>query len=310
MKDKLSIVYDITKCCPWNCDICCMGATTDKNECTDELSHSEKIAAVESIAELKQTRDIKIDFSGGEIFTDMRNVDIIQYASLLLGRANIGISTSGYRIDDTLAGRLSEYISECEMTMDVVPGDSYPLRPRGYALAAAKAAPLLKKHGITTGIQTVLACSNCKENILRGIYKWICDEGIDCWSLLKFYPSGRGAKYPEEQLDEKQEAWAVDFIQKMHLANPSANKPVIDFHYTMKGHAKHSDECRCVRKSIGILPNGDVTSCFWAVNAATGIIAPKFHLGNLKDERLTAILNGEKAAYWLKCSHNCELEAA
>lgn len=310
MNDTLSIVYDITGNCPWKCPICCMGADSDQSRCSQELSHEEKLLAVEKIARLKPRRNIKIDFSGGEIFTDMGNVEVVEHAARLLGRENIGISSSGYRIDDALAQRLSRCISECEMTMDTAPGQPYRLRPIGYALAAAKAAPFLIKHGISTGIQTVLAKSNCQEPILRDIYKWVCSEGIDCWSLLKFYPSGRGAAYPEEQLGKEQEAWAVAFIQEMDRQNPSARKPRIDFHYTMKGHPKYSEECRCVRKSIGILPNGDVTSCFWAVDADTGIVAPKFRLGSLKDQSLTDILSGEKAAYWLNCSHRCELEAA
>lgn len=310
MKDYLSIVYDMTALCPWNCPICCMGATTDQSVCSRELSYEQKLEVIKKIADAARLRNIRIDFSGGELFTDERNVNVIEYASRLLGQEHIGISSSGYKIDDRMARRLSNCISECEMTMDTVPGRPYPLRPAGYALTAAKAVPFLKKHGITTGIQTVLARSNCREDILRDLYQWICNEGIDCWSLLKFYPSGRGKAYPQEKLDPEQEDWAVRFIQEMHEANPSGEKPKVDFHYTMKGHPKHSAECRCVKKSIGIMPDGNVTSCFWAVDADTGIISPKFSLGNLKEQSLTDIINGEKAAYWLDCSHHCELEAA
>lgn len=310
MMNNLSIVYDVTRQCPWNCAICCMGAEMKKNECVRELSFEEKMDVVEKIAEVKHIRNVRVDFSGGEIFTDMRNVEVIEHAAEILGCENIGISSSGYMIDDKLARRLSKCICECEMTMDVAPGQSYSLRPRGYALAAAKAVPFLKKYGITTGIQTVLAQSNCQEKILRDIYSWICNEGVECWSLLKFYPSGRGADYPEEQLNEEMEAWVVGIIQEMHRRNTAKHKPKIDFHYTMKGHEKYSDECRCVKKSIGIMPDGEVTACFWAVDSNTGIIAPKFRLGNLKEQTLTDIILGEKAEYWMNCRHCCELKAA
>ena len=310
MKDKLSIVYDMTLRCPWDCPICCMGAKTEQSACRQELSFDQKLEVIDKIAEATQLRDIRVDFSGGEIFTDLRNVEVIEYAARLLGQDRIGISSSGFRIDDEMALRLSQCISECEMTMDTAPGQPYPLRPMGYAIAAAKAAPFLKKHGISTGIQTVLARSNCREDILRNVYKWVCQEGIDCWSLLKFYPSGRGAAYPHEKLDPDQEVWAVRFIQQLDEANPSPDKPKVDFHYTMKGHPKHSDECRCVKKSIGIMPDGSVTSCFWAVDANTGIIAPKFKLGNLREQSLTDIISGAAAKYWLCCSHHCELTAA
>ena len=163
-----------------------------------------------------------------------------------------------------------------------------------------------KEHKKLFGIMNRLFSMNEKESKSQ----WVCQEGIDCWSLLKFYPSGRGAAYPHEKLDPDQEVWAVRFIQQLDEANPSPDKPKVDFHYTMKGHPKHSDECRCVKKSIGIMPDGSVTSCFWAVDANTGIIAPKFKLGNLREQSLTDIISGAAAKYWLCCSHHCELTAA
>lgn len=310
MKKKLSIVYDITKRCPWNCAICCMGASSDKAVCGDEPLLSEKLQMIDNIAQVRCMRDVRIDFSGGEIFTNMDHVQVIEHAASLLGRENIGISTSGYRVDDTLAKQLSACVSECEMTMDTVPDCEYPLRPKGYASAAAKALPYLKKYGITTGIQTVLARSNCNEKMLRDMYGWICSHEVDNWSLLKFYPSGRGAAYQEEKLTKEEELWAVRYITEMNDENLSVHKPQIDFHYTMEGHKKYTAECRCVKKSIGILPNGDVTACFWAVDACTGIIDTKFRLGNLREQQLTDIISGKEALYWLKCSHHCELGAA
>ena len=78
----------------------------------------------------------------------------------------------------------------------------------------------------------------------------------------------------------------------------------------MKGHKKYSRECRCVRKSIGVLPNGSVTSCFWAIDSSMEIIDSKYLLGSVKDNTMDEILNGDKAAYWMNCAHECELKAA
>ena len=310
MGSKLSVIYDMTYKCPWNCPICCMGATSCGDEDRDELALGEKKRIVEKIAEAKKMRQVRIDFSGGEIFTNLDNVEVIEYAAELLGRENIGISSSGYLIGDAMARRLAGCISDCEMTMDTVPGSKYALRPDGYPLAAAAAVPFLKKYGITTGIQTVLAHSNCNAENLRSLYGWLCQNGVDCWSILRFYPSGRGAAYPQERISEEEEAWAVRFITEMGESYPGKNNPVIDFHYTMKGHKKYSTECRCVKKSIGIMPNGTVTSCFWAVDAGTRIVDARYELGNLRRQSLVDILQGEKAAYWMKCHHGCELGAA
>lgn len=310
MKTKLSVIYDMTKRCPWNCSICCMGATSGKNSLGDELDLDRKLSLMEDLAVVDLFRDVHIDFSGGEIFTNMDNILVIEKAAELLDKEKVGISSSGYRIDDAVAKRLSHCISDCEMTMDVVPGQNYHLRPIGYAVAAAKAIPHLQRYGIGTGIQTVLAHSNCNEETLRSLYEYLCDAGVDNWSILKFYPSGRGANYPEEALTEEEETWAVEFIKSLDAENQSSKKPEIDFHYTMKGHKKYSKECRCVRKSIGIMPDGAVTSCFWAIDSDTGVIDTKYLLGSVKEDSLAEIITGERAAYWMYCTHKCELSAA
>lgn len=310
MKSKLSVIYDITKKCPWDCSICCMGACSGSDALKDELSLECKLRLMDDLKQVNKFRDVSIDFSGGEIFTNMDNVMVVEKAASLLGKERVGISTSGFLVDDKLAERLSRCISECEMTMDVVPGQHYALRPIGYAVAAAKAIPHLQRYGINVGIQTVLAHSNCNEKVLQDIYCYLCEAGVEQWSILKFYPSGRGANYASEVLTKAEEEWAVKFITALDDANASVNKPKIDFHYTMKGHKKSSTECRCVRKSIGILPDGMVTSCFWAVDSTTGIVDSKYMLGSVKDSSLVEILNNKKSAYWLACSHECELSVA
>lgn len=310
MKSKLSVIYDITKKCPWNCCICCMGASSGCDAIANELSLERKLSLMNDLEEVNAFRDVSIDFSGGEIFTNEENICVVEKAASILGKEKVGISTSGFLMTPELAKRLSSCICECEMTMDVVPGQEYALRPKGYAIAAANAIPHLQKHNITIGIQTVLAHSNCNKKTLREIYEYLCRAGVEKWSILKFYPSGRGADYKHEVLSCEEEAWAVEYITDLDFQNPSAKKPAIDFHYTMKGHKKHSDECRCVRKSIGILPDGTVTSCFWAVDSSTGIIEPKYLLGSVKDNRLVEILKNNKSAYWMDCPHSCELAVA
>lgn len=308
--NKLSVIYDITKQCPWNCNICCMGALSGCEALKGELSLERKLSLMDDLAEINKVREVHIDFSGGEIFTNFDNILVVEKAASLLGKDRVGISSSGYRMSNMLAERLSHCVNDFEMTMDVVPGREYALRPTGYAIAAANALPHLHRHGIKTGIQTVLAHSNCNKENLRDIYDYLCEKEVDNWSLLKFYPSGRGAGFIQEKLTDEEEAWAVNFISELDNANCSSKKPEVDFHYTMKGHKKHTTECRCVRKSIGIMPDGLVTSCFWAINADSGVSDEKFLLGSVKDETIMEILSGERATYWMNCLHGCELMAA
>lgn len=68
---KLSIIYDVTALCPWDCPICCMGASSNPECRRDELTREQKLAIVPMLTELRGAGyDVRIDLSGGEIFTN------------------------------------------------------------------------------------------------------------------------------------------------------------------------------------------------------------------------------------------------
>ena len=307
--NSLSIIWDTTLHCPWDCSICCMGATSDRTCVRNELSLSQKLAVVQQIAEVCENGyNVRTDLSGGEIFTNTdEHKKVIRALSDVLGKDKVGVSCSGYGIDKELAEFLGETVSDVEMTMDVVPHRRYKLRPTGYSVAAAKAVSKLKEAGCKVGIQTVVSTYNSDYMDAMSVFSWACVTGVDNWSLLRFFPSGRGNDHPEAAMTNAQCEEFVRMVREMVDKTPARHKPEVDFHYLMPGHKKHTDVCRCVRHSIGILPNGDVVSCFWALDSATGAISPKFFLGNVKEQSLLEILNSEKAHYWSDCLHHCEL---
>ena len=55
-----------------------------------------------------------------------------------------------------------------------------------------------------------------------------------------------------------------------------------------------SPECRCVRKSIGILPDGKVTACFWELEEGGKLTDNKFLLGDIREEGM-----GVMVALWI-----------
>lgn len=308
-KKNLSIIYDVTQKCPWNCRICCMGASNDDSCRRNELTQKQKLDVVRQIEELcKNGYNARIDLSGGEIFTDIEHhMELVKALSDALGKEKVGISCSGYGIDKKLADFLAQNVHDVEMTMDVVANRYYKLRPLGYSKTAAKAVLLLKNAGCKVGLQTVATTYNNNYKDTSDVFKWACENGVDNWSILRFFPSGRGADYPEAAMNDAECEAYVHMVSNMAKCSNSAFKPQVDFHYLMPGHSKYTHVCRCVRHSIGILPNGDVVSCFWALDSNTGVIEPKFLLGNVKDKSLREILNGEKARYWSDCEHCCEL---
>lgn len=312
MRRRLSIIYDVTALCPHDCPICCMGATNDRNCKSNELTVEQKLNVAEQVKELTENGyDIRMDLSGGEIFTNIPDhTKLISKLSDILGKDNLGISCSGTGIDESLAAFLGKTVSDVEMTMDIAPYTPYKLRPMGYSIAAARAVPLLKAAGCKVGLQTVVSAYNNKFKDALGVFGWACANGVDNWSILRFYASGRGAGYPDAELDDASCKKYVHMVRHMIELYPVEHKPEVDFHYSMPGHKKYTTECRCVRHSIGILPNGDVVACFWALDSNTGAVEDKFLLGNVKDSPLLDILDGEKAHYWSDCKHCCELSYA
>ena len=306
---KLSIIYDVTALCPWNCAICCMGATSDRACLKNELTLEQKLSVAEQVAELRRNGyDVRIDLSGGELFTNIpEHTKLLSAFSDVLGRDNVGVSCSGFGIDKKLAEFLGKTVHDVEMTMDVVPYRQYPLRRDGYSLAAARAVPLLKAADCEVGLQTVASTYNNSYADALAVFAWACANGVDNWSILRFFPSGRGADFPEAYMTDEECAAYVRMVQDIAANHPVSHKPKVDFHYLMPGHEKYTNVCRCVRHSVGILPNGDVVACFWALDTNTGAVDPKFLLGNVKEQSLLEILNGERAKYWSDCEHCCEL---
>ena len=166
-----------------------------------------------------------------------------------------------------------------------------------------------KEAGVKVGIQTVASSYNCGYVDALSVFSWACANNVDNWSILRFFASGRGAAFPEAALNDAQCEQYVHMVQEI-AANPRiGHKPAVDFHYLMPGHKKHTDVCRCVRHSIGILPNGNVVACFWALDSNTGTVEDKYLLGNVRQNSLLEILNGEKAHYWSDCEHCCDKAA-
>ena len=304
-KKKISIIFDVTHKCPHNCQICCMGATLQGRP--TELSFKDKMDVVAKVKELKENGyDVKVDLSGGEIFTNIEDhKKVIKAFSKAIGRENLGISCSGMFMTDDLAEFLKKYVADVEMTMDTLPDEDYEYRPKSYAKSAAKALIPLKKAGVKIGIQTVVTKSNCSLEQSKKMYEWLCKKEVDEWSILKFMPFGRGEDYKEAEMTDSECEKFVEMIRKMDKENRSEKKPKIDFSYMMPGQEKYNGLCRCVRHSIGILPDGEITSCFWAVNRDSEIMYSKFKLGNVKWSSLLEILKNERK--WSFREHECEL---
>ena len=111
---NLSIIYDVTAMCPWNCSICCMGASSDKLCRNNELSQEQKLDIVRQVKELSENGyDVRVDLSGGELFTDVpSHKELLSAFSYAIGREKLGVSCSGYGITKQLASFLGRTVHD------------------------------------------------------------------------------------------------------------------------------------------------------------------------------------------------------
>lgn len=296
----LSIIWNITNRCPWDCCFCVMDAGMDCRR--SELTFSEKLTVIEHLKGV----DCRVDLSGGEVMLNRKeHLPLISTLSAAIGKERLGISCSGAYISEQEAGFLSKHVADVEMTMDAHPEHDFPRRPKRYHATAGRAVDLLTAKSVSVGLQTVVTRDHLDSlGLLDDLYCWLCEHGVSEWSLLRYFPSGRGVSFPELALTDEEN---LSLVNRAKTICGVAEKPKLDVHYLMPGTNKDT-HCRCVRKSIGILPNGDVTSCFWGLDGDGDISNSRFLLGNIVETPLAKILCSANALYWSNYCGACPLD--
>lgn len=300
-----SIIWNLTRACVWNCSFCCVAAeyipkfNSEKNSCTtleSELNYECKKKVIDNLEKGKY----RIDFSGGELLIDPCNINLIRYASDKLGKENIGVSISGAFVDDNVVALLKDKVNDVEITLDYVPYKYYQMRPIGYHEYAANAMIKLKKAGIHVGVQTVITKENISKEKLLKLFEWIEENNIDEWSILRFFQSGRGQENFEVP-SHRQYVEMVNYVKKITVNS----KVKVHFQYLLPNHDGFTLECRAVKKSIGILPDGTVTGCFWALDKNMRPINDEFILGKVPEMSIDEILRNEKSMNFLQSKKKC-----
>ncbi len=311
---RMNVIWNLTRLCPFRCPFCCVSAVyvegfkqvvpidNDTPVYPGELSFSQQRNVLDQMG----AQDFRIDFSGGDVFINPRNIDLILYASKKFGNDNIGLSIPGTFISDDILGMLRNKISDIEITLDNSHLKVDPFRPDNYAKIAVHAIRKIVNSGIRVGVQTVLRKGNMDDSSLRDLCFLISDLGVKKWSLLKFFPVGRFYRKTGFVPRDSEYRRATKLIVDMCKNNSISPH----FQYLMPHYLDRSFKCRAISRSIGINPSGRVSSCFWALDK-NGDPLKGFEIGKVPEKNIYEILKSEKALYWRNvvgdCKNFCQL---
>jgi hypothetical protein len=178
----------------------------------EELNFEGKMKVLEILAE----RNFRIDFSGGDPLYYDDDFEIVRQAVTLLPPQNISVSMTGSGYIDDERTKILKSVDAIELTLDNVFEYRNPFRPRGYNVSSAT---MLKKcvdvginvRAVTTLHQYSIFCQNLEE-----VYGWLCDNGVQEWSVIKFCPVGRAMKFAQSMPSDNDYLEAVNTLKKFN----------------------------------------------------------------------------------------------
>jgi len=188
---------------------------------------------------------------------------------------------TGSKITDAKLEFLKK-VSVAEFTLDNLPEIENPFRPRGYNLASTVAMKKCVAVGIKTRTVTVLYSATIAEKNLESVYRWLCENSIPEWELLRFYPVGRATKLTDILPSNSEYLKTMKFLRGLHGFTK------IFFQHSLR-ILEGTVKCPAIVDSIGILPDGQVTACAWAIDENCCPFKG-FRLGKLPEDDLDEIL--------------------
>lgn len=277
------VIWNLTNVCPWGCEFCCVAA---KQACLKpafvegagvELSLESKLAILRQLIKL----GIEIDFSGGDPLYFEDDYVVIGAATDVLPKEMLDVSTTGAGFTKRKFDMLMK-IGRVELTLDTLDSVDNPCRPKGYSASSMRALTKLTSAGVRCSAVTILYPLTMTRENLSDVHKWLCENGISHWSVLKFSAVGRGADREDLAVSNQQYLEAMRFIEGL---GGSVN---VAFQHSLRVMAG-TYMCHAAHESFGILPDGAVVSCAWALDR-DGRPLDGFRIGKMPEEDLDEIL--------------------
>ncbi|MCX6803504.1 MAG: radical SAM protein [Candidatus Diapherotrites archaeon] len=297
----MEICWNLVHCCPFSCKICMVNPATVNNANKDLLNsklqksgqclnHKEKLEVLADIA--KSFKEIKLDFSGGDPLLLKKDLEVIKLASDYFGAKNIELSVTGACITEELLDFLKDKVSEIDFTLDTLYPRLESTREAEYSKASIRAIKLTCSKNIPVTVATVLKKDNLSKENINELYKFLEENSVQNWFLLRFRPVGRGAKFKFLEPSENEYKAVLEYCLKLGKEG-SVKVTLHHTFYDLMGIEKKDRACKIGNKLI-ILADGTVLSCGWAFNSLGRPLNDEFALGKLPEDKLKDILNSVK----------------
>lgn len=213
---RIGTIWNVTRVCCWVCRFCCVDAIYIGKEQLhsgqqDELIFHEKLSIIDKLS----MYNVRIDFSGGESLSNSESLELSKRDSDKIGKQNIGISISGTFLDDETIKKISGLVHDVEITLDCKPFHFYNSRPTGYHEFTGNALARFSKYNVITGAQTIITKENMDHKSITDLFEWLIENNISEWSILRFFPSGRGNKSIELTPSHSDYCRVVDDVKEL-----------------------------------------------------------------------------------------------
>lgn len=285
---EMDIIWNLTRVCHWGCSFCCVDAVRSSHQISaPEPSLDEKLQIIRSIA----TLPVKLDISGGDPLVSGDNLNVIRYASSLIGKQNVTVTATGISLSNGhCLKELCNNIAELNITYDSPLTSSCTTRPDQYLIQNHDAIKCFLAFGGSVRAECPLTVDNARIDTIRSIYMELHALGVQNLLLMRYFPVGRAlgrtdiipAKHAIEKVIAEAERLAEIYIY-----------PQVSFQCALKSMisiGKDINPCDLLKRSLGVMPNGNVLLSPWAYGHSGEALDPRWVIGNLLKDTMVSIM--------------------
>jgi len=324
-KGKIGIIWTLDRICKWNCDYCCVDAYCVKREgnfiSIDSnnfkykellrskniysqgqdilIKHGLSLSLEDKLTVLNNLKgvNLEIGFSGGDFLLNKENLKVVQVASKIFGKENIGISATGVGMTIGHLKNYLDYIGQLDFTFDNIESNDVNHKQSGYnnsnLQAFKKNVNLCHSKKVVTQALIPISNTNKNDDIITILYSTLKKVGVDKIYLMRTFPVGRGMKRLIDPLSRED---YISAIEKYYELEEKTSGPEVNIMCALKClfPEKWDDPCTFLRSTIDITSSGNLIADAFAYGLKGDPLTQEIIFGDLKKNRLVDLINQPK----------------